>query len=202
VYRRRRQTDNCQRMTPLRAVAGAVLALLLSIAAITRADPDLWGHVRFGVDILETRELPSDDPYSFTQDRPWINHEWLSELFMGAAWTIGGTPGLTLLKAPQAKATRARDRRGSLRTGPSRAATMTSMGKRSPKVWMALVGARRAAPGVRPSRLRRPRLRIAESNTGSIASARVTPRPAIPSVQPSGAPLEQGLEEVAHDLEV
>jgi hypothetical protein len=39
------------------------------------------------------------DPYSFTQDRPWINHEWLSELLMGVAWSIGGTAGLVLLKA-------------------------------------------------------------------------------------------------------
>jgi hypothetical protein len=55
--------------------------------------------VRFGIDILTTGELPDVDPYSFTQDRPWTNHEWLSELFLGAAWQWGGTPGLTLLKA-------------------------------------------------------------------------------------------------------
>jgi hypothetical protein len=61
--------------------------------------------VRFGVDILESRELPSVDPYSFTQDRPWINHEWLSEVFMGAAWAGGGTAGLALLKAMLALST-------------------------------------------------------------------------------------------------
>src|SRR5690349_978476 len=57
---------------------------------VTRADPDLWGHVRFGLDILARPGLSSVDPYSFTQDIPWVNHEWLSELFMGAAYAAGG----------------------------------------------------------------------------------------------------------------
>jgi hypothetical protein len=82
----------------IRATAIAVGILALTIAARTQGDPDLWGHVRFGLDMLHSRGLPSADPYSFTQDRPWINHEWLSELFMGAAWQWGGTFGLTLLK--------------------------------------------------------------------------------------------------------
>jgi hypothetical protein len=86
-------------MGPTRVIAASALALLASLAARTQADPDLWGHVRFGIDILETGDLPSVDPYSFTQDRPWINHEWLSELTMGAAWRWGGTAGLTLLKS-------------------------------------------------------------------------------------------------------
>jgi hypothetical protein len=86
-------------MTPTRVIAASVLALLVPVAARTQADPDLWGHVRFGADILQARGLSPVDPYSFTQDRPWINHEWLSELMMGAAWQWGGTAGLTLLKS-------------------------------------------------------------------------------------------------------
>jgi hypothetical protein len=65
---------------------------------VTRADPDLWGHVRFGLDILARPGLSSVDPYSFTQDIPWVNHEWLSELFMGAAYAAGGPSGLSLLR--------------------------------------------------------------------------------------------------------
>ncbi len=72
--------------------------LLFAIAATTQTDPDLWGHTRFGIDILASRDLPSIDPYSFTQDRPWINHEWLSELQMGAAYVAAGSTGLALLK--------------------------------------------------------------------------------------------------------
>ena len=35
----------------------------------TVADNDLWGHIRFGNDILQARSLPELDPYSFTSDR-------------------------------------------------------------------------------------------------------------------------------------
>lgn len=62
------------------------------------ADPDLWGHLRFGLDWWESFTLPLADPYSFTQDRPWINHEWLSEAAMGAAYRAVGATGLILLK--------------------------------------------------------------------------------------------------------
>ena len=74
------------------------LALMSILLSATRTDPDLWGHVRFGLDWLRTRRLPALDPYSFTQDRPWVNHEWLSEAFMGAAYRLGGSAGLVLLK--------------------------------------------------------------------------------------------------------
>jgi hypothetical protein len=77
-------------------LAGLVLApALIGI----NADPDLWGHTRFGLDMLETHSLPTADPYSFTQDVPWVNHEWLSELFMGAAYRWGRSAGLVVLRA-------------------------------------------------------------------------------------------------------
>ncbi len=68
------------------------------LLSATRTDPDLWGHVRFGLDWLHTWNLPRVDPYSFTQDRVWINHEWLSEVAMGAAFRMCGSAGLVLLK--------------------------------------------------------------------------------------------------------
>ena len=77
----------------------AIGAVVFVLAAITRADADLWGHLRFGLDILRDRELAAADPYSFTQDKPWVNHEWLSELSMAAAYRLGGSTGLILLKA-------------------------------------------------------------------------------------------------------
>ena len=67
-------------------------------AASTSADPDLWGHVRFGLDMLRDRALHAADPYSYTSDRPWINHEWLSELLSGVAYQFAGTRGLIALK--------------------------------------------------------------------------------------------------------
>jgi hypothetical protein len=74
-----------------------VLPLAL-FALATDADPDLWGHLRFGLDILRDRRLTSIDPYSFTQDVPWINHEWLHELISAGAYQLGGTTGLIMLK--------------------------------------------------------------------------------------------------------
>jgi hypothetical protein len=68
------------------------------MSTLTWTDTDLWGHTRFGLDILQDHDLPSDDPYSFTQDKPWVNHEWLSELQMGIAYHVAGPTGLALLK--------------------------------------------------------------------------------------------------------
>ena len=77
----------------------AVVGLMVAPALVkTAADPDLWGHVRFGLDVLATRAIPSVDPYSFTQDVPWIDHEWLSELFMGVAFRTAGPAGVSILK--------------------------------------------------------------------------------------------------------
>jgi hypothetical protein len=71
----------------------------------TTADPDLWGHVRFGLDMLSTGRLTTTDPYSYTSDIPWLNHEWLSELIMGAAYRTFGSGGLVALKMVLALAT-------------------------------------------------------------------------------------------------
>ena len=71
----------------------------MAIGVVTAdADPDLWGHVRFGLDFLHSFRLPRLDPYSFTQDIAWTNHEWLSEAIMGAAYAAAGPMGLVILK--------------------------------------------------------------------------------------------------------
>ena len=80
-------------------VRAAGIAVLLVVIAHTSADPDLWGHVRFGQDIIAAGQLPTNDSYSFTSDRPWINHEWLAEVLMAAAYAAGGARGLVALKA-------------------------------------------------------------------------------------------------------
>ena len=75
--------------------------LLLSVAFMisgTTGDPDLWGHVRFGQDMLSHGTVRVADTYSFTADRTWINHEWLAELFMAVAFDQLGSAGLNLLR--------------------------------------------------------------------------------------------------------
>jgi hypothetical protein len=77
----------------LTALIGGVLVCARGVA-----DPDLWGHLRFGLDLLRDRRISTTDPYSFTQDMPWINHEWLSELLFAIAYRVGGIAGLIVLK--------------------------------------------------------------------------------------------------------
>ena len=64
----------------------------------TTGDPDLWGHVRFGQDMVSQGAVRLPDTYSFTADRAWINHEWLAELLMAFAFDQFGSAGLNLLR--------------------------------------------------------------------------------------------------------
>lgn len=80
-------------------ISRAAGAAALAVVAVTlRTDADLWGHVRFGLDILRDRAVHAVDPYSFTSDQTWINHEWLSEFAMGLAQWAAGNIGLLALK--------------------------------------------------------------------------------------------------------
>jgi hypothetical protein len=73
------------------------LVVLMLVAGVT-GDPDLWGHLRFGLDVLSQRALPVDDPYSFTQDRPILYHEWLGAVLLAMVHKAGGLGALLLLK--------------------------------------------------------------------------------------------------------
>ena len=86
------------RVTPTHLARLAIYAILAVVATRTLADPDLWGHVLFGRDIVASWSIPRVDPYSFTSDRMWVNHEWLAEVVMFGAYRVGGGPGLIALK--------------------------------------------------------------------------------------------------------
>jgi len=76
----------------------ALWCVLLAAVTRTSTDPDLWGNVRFGLDIIRDGAIPNTDAYSFTTDRTWVNHEWLSEVLIGHAFRVGGDVGLIVLK--------------------------------------------------------------------------------------------------------
>lgn len=62
-------------------------------------DPDLWGHLFFGREILWSGQLPLYNLYSFTApDHPWVNHEWLAEVIFYSIFHLFGSPGLILFK--------------------------------------------------------------------------------------------------------
>jgi len=77
----------------------SVLALALYQFSENTADPDLWAHTLVGEHLLRTGKLQNVEPYSWTAPgTPWINHELLAEVALGAAhWVAGGT-GILLLK--------------------------------------------------------------------------------------------------------
>ena len=59
------------------------------------ADPDLWGHIKFGEELWHSQKIIHSDIYSFTAlGNPWINHEWLAELIFYAVYSLGGDFGL------------------------------------------------------------------------------------------------------------
>jgi hypothetical protein len=77
------------------------LVVLLGLGLLlcrTTTDPDLWGHVRFGQDMIAARTIALPDAYSFTSDRAWINHEWLAEILMALSFDTLGPLGLNLLR--------------------------------------------------------------------------------------------------------
>jgi hypothetical protein len=53
---------------PLLVMRLGLLLVCLAVMARTEADPDLWGHVRFGADIVAAQSVPRVDVYSFTSD--------------------------------------------------------------------------------------------------------------------------------------
>jgi len=82
-----------------RAFCLCVLCLAVFQFSENTADPDLWGHVLFGQQAVQTGGLMKTDPYSWTANgHEWMNHEVVAEIALGWAhrW-LGGT-GLLLLK--------------------------------------------------------------------------------------------------------
>ncbi len=61
-------------------------------------DPDFWWHIKTGELILQNQQIPHFDTYSFTASgRPWIAHEWLSELVLFLLYNAGGIILTTLV---------------------------------------------------------------------------------------------------------
>jgi hypothetical protein len=61
-------------------------------------DPDSYWHVMTGQKIWETGSLPHADEFSYTfLGHPWTADNWLAELMMFGAYSLGGWRGLVLL---------------------------------------------------------------------------------------------------------
>jgi hypothetical protein len=68
---------------------------LFAMAARSVADPDVWWHLRTGQLILQNHRIFHTDPYSFTKlGQRWIDHEWLSQVFIFGLYRLAGWGGL------------------------------------------------------------------------------------------------------------
>src|SRR6266436_4372478 len=80
---------------------GIFLAVLLAAGvalSLNVADPDLWGHVRYGRDAL-AHSLPATTTYSYVANGyPWINHEIIAELGLAIVADWFGGPGMLIVK--------------------------------------------------------------------------------------------------------
>ena len=84
-----------------RVLAGLVILLaLISVYSVRTADPDLWGHLRYGRFFLEAGLPPVADPFSYTTTGgvAWLAHEYLSQVILWVVYSAAGAAGLIALK--------------------------------------------------------------------------------------------------------
>jgi hypothetical protein len=87
------------RVSLLRFSPMLVLCAMVIADARQHSDPDLWGHILFGQQLLAHGSLPSVNPYSYSAPNfPWLRHEWLSEVVMAAIFDRFGPVGLKMMK--------------------------------------------------------------------------------------------------------
>lgn len=76
-----------------------MLAGLLAMSR-SKADPDLWGHVTYGKEVIRDGHLHPTTTWSYAvNDFRWVNHENIAELMLAAADNFAGQHGLLLMKS-------------------------------------------------------------------------------------------------------
>jgi len=76
-----------------------IISLFIFVFSNNMVDPDLWGHLKFGQDILTKLAVPKYDFYSYSSyGAKWIDHEWLSELILYVIFRFTKGAGLIIFK--------------------------------------------------------------------------------------------------------
>lgn len=76
-----------------------IIAAALVAFSGNSAEPDLWGHLKYGQDTYEAKALVRQDIYSYSSyGAPWVNHEWLAELIFYVIFKFSGSKGLLIFK--------------------------------------------------------------------------------------------------------
>ncbi|MFL6733300.1 MAG: hypothetical protein ACJ8EY_01240 [Sphingomicrobium sp.] len=98
------QPDDKSDQTRLDLIVLAIF--VLGIAFLFGTNPKIFGdgdvswHIAAGQWMIEHRQIPTTDPFSYTAfGKPWIAHEWLSEVVMAATFAIAGFGGIAILVA-------------------------------------------------------------------------------------------------------
>jgi len=83
----------------LRYWLSAVLCFAIFAASVpVIPSADMWWHLGTGRYILQNRAVPHADPFSFTAaGKPWIAHEWLSDVILYGVYSLAASAGLQLL---------------------------------------------------------------------------------------------------------
>ena len=78
----------------------ALVVFIIAVADVGRwADPDLWGHIRFGQLVLALGHAPVRNPYSYSAPGYlWRDPEWLAETLLALSYDALGIVGLKLMK--------------------------------------------------------------------------------------------------------
>lgn len=77
-----------------------ILAGIFVASLAPYLNTDLWWHLRTGEMIVSSGSIPDRDTLSFTAaGAPWLNHEWLAEVFFFRVHEAAGILGLLILVA-------------------------------------------------------------------------------------------------------
>lgn len=97
----RSHLDRSRTLNILRPAMIGAAALLLGLAACSSnvADPDLWGHIQYGREVIQSGQLPRTATWTYVAEgAPWVNHEIIAELLLALCFDQFGTPGLIAMK--------------------------------------------------------------------------------------------------------
>ena len=79
------------------AISALLVVLATLVVARRFADPDMWWHLKMGQVIWTSHHIPRVDLFSYTTNHhAYIAHEWLSQVFLYAAYRVGGYSGVML----------------------------------------------------------------------------------------------------------
>src|SRR5882762_5510217 len=81
------------------SVLPLVLAVVFLFSIRNLFDADVWWHLASGRWMWEHHSILRADPFTFTVfGHPWIDHEWLFQLLLFAAYQAAKLPGVLIFK--------------------------------------------------------------------------------------------------------